>query len=118
ISLREALVIFPEGNLFYYDPGEVHPLKPGVAWLALNYQREISDVNIAIIPVRLVYSERRLRPGSRARIIVGEPISVRDYMGLPLKEGMLALTCALQNVLGEVVNQTSAAESLRRCRLQ
>jgi 1-acyl-sn-glycerol-3-phosphate acyltransferase len=113
----EALVIFPEGNLFYYAPGEVHPLKPGVAWLALNCQKELGDVDIPIIPVRLVYSERKLRPGSRARIVVGEPIAVSGFTGLPLKEGMLALTAALQSVLGEVVNQTSSAESLRECQL-
>jgi 1-acyl-sn-glycerol-3-phosphate acyltransferase len=115
IALGEALVIFPEGNLFYYEPGEVHPLKPGVAWLALNFQKALIDTNIVIIPVRLVYGDRRLRMGSRARILVGEPISVSDYAALPLKEGMFALTTALQNVLGDVVNETSSAESLRRC---
>ena len=69
ISLGEALVIFPEGNLFYYEPGEVHPLKPGVAWLALNCQSDNKTDNIKIIPIRLVYSERKLRLRSRARIV-------------------------------------------------
>jgi 1-acyl-sn-glycerol-3-phosphate acyltransferase len=115
IALGEALVIFPEGNLFYYEPGEVHPLKPGIAWLALNFQKELTDENIVIIPVRLVYSQRILRLGSRAKIVVGEPISVRDYLGLRFKEGIIALTAALQNVLGDVVNETSSAESLRQC---
>ena len=115
IALGEALVIFPEGNLFYYGPGEVHPLKPGIAWLALNFQKDLSHENLVIIPVRLVYGQRRLRLGSRAKILVGEPISVSDYAGLGLKEGMFALTSALQNALGDVVNETSSAESLRQC---
>ena len=63
ISGGEALVIFPEGNLFYYEPGEVHPLKPGVAWLALNFQKRCNEVDIPIIPVRLVYGDRRIAGG-------------------------------------------------------
>ncbi len=117
IALGEALVIFPEGNLFYYKPGEIHPLKPGVAWLALNFQETLINTKIMIIPVRLVYGDRILRMGSRARILVGEPISVSDYAALPRKEGTLALTTALQNALGDVVNETSSAESLRQCGL-
>jgi 1-acyl-sn-glycerol-3-phosphate acyltransferase len=113
ISLGEALVIFPEGDLFYYGPGEVHPLKPGAAWLALAYQRGFHDVNLRIIPVRLVYGDRILRAGSRVKILVGEPISVADYAALPSKEGMFALTSALRSVLGDVVNHTGSAESLR-----
>jgi 1-acyl-sn-glycerol-3-phosphate acyltransferase len=113
LSRGDALVIFPEGNLFYYEPGEVHPLKPGVAWLALNFQKSLDGVDIPIIPVRLIYGDRKLRAGSRAKIVVGEPISLGDYLGLPPKEGVLALTSALQDVLGEVVNTTSSAESLR-----
>ena len=114
IARGEALVIFPEGNLFYYEPGEVHPLKPGVAWLALNFQKRCNDVDIPIIPVRLVYGDRKLRAGSRAKILVGEPISVAEYADLPLKEGIFALTSALQHALGNVLNITSSVESLRR----
>jgi hypothetical protein len=47
------------------------------------------------------------------KIRVGEPISVADYADLPAKEGVPALTAALQKALGDVVNQTSSAESLR-----
>ncbi|WP_165253384.1 lysophospholipid acyltransferase family protein [Paludisphaera soli] len=115
ISRGDSLVVFPEGNLFYYGPGEVHPLKPGVAWMALNFQKALVDMNLVIIPVRLVYGDRRLRWGSRAKIVVGEPISVSDYSALPRKEGVAALTTTLQNILGEVVNETSSAESLRQC---
>lgn len=113
ISRGDGLVIFPEGNLFYYEPGEVHPLKQGVARLVLGFQKSCTDVDIPIIPVRLVYSDRRLRARSRAQIVVGEPLPVGDFARLPLKEGISALTSALQRVLGDVVNETSAAESLR-----
>jgi 1-acyl-sn-glycerol-3-phosphate acyltransferase len=113
IARGEALVIFPEGNLFYYKPGEVHPLKPGVAWLALKFQKTFDASDLPIIPVRLIYGDRRLRPGSRAKIVVGEPISVSQHAGLPVKEGVTALTSILQDALGDVINRASSVESLR-----
>ena len=87
IAQGEALVIFPEGNLFYYKPGEVHPLKPGVAWLALKFHKSFDASDLPIIPVRLIYGHRRLRPGSRAKIVVGEPISVSQLAGLTRERG-------------------------------
>jgi 1-acyl-sn-glycerol-3-phosphate acyltransferase len=113
LELGEALVIFPEGNLFYYAPGEVHPLKPGVAWLALGCQKGSKLPDLPILPVRLVYEHRELRPGSRATIRVGEPISVAAYADLPTKEAVRELTSALQKALGDEVNETSTADSLR-----
>ena len=113
IELGEALVIFPEGNLFYYATGEVHPLKPGVAWLALSCQKSSEWPDLPILPVRLVYEHRELRRGSRATIQVGEPISVAAYADRPMKEGVRDLTSALQEALGDEVNETSSADSLR-----
>ena len=116
ISSGDALVIFPEGNLYYYEPGEVHPLKPGAAWLARKFQEGCGDEHLPIIPVRLVYGDRLLRAGSRVRIVIEKPIFVSDYTALPPRVGMLALTAALQAVLGEVINDTSTADSLRCAR--
>ena len=115
LELGEALVIFPEGNLFYYAPDEVHPLKPGVAWLALSCLKNSKLPDLPIIPVRLVYGDRKLSFGSRARIVLGEPISVAAYADRPLKEAVRQLTSDLQGALGDVVNETSSAESLRQC---
>lgn len=112
----EVLVIFPEGDLYYYGPGEVHPLKQGVAWLALRLQATLGVTDLPIVPVRLVYGGRILRPGSRARIGVGEPIPVKRYADPPAKEGMAALTAALQAALGDTLNQATSAESLAAAR--
>ncbi|MDB5348942.1 MAG: phospholipid/glycerol acyltransferase [Planctomycetota bacterium] len=114
IARGDGLVIFPEGNLFYYDPGEVHPLRPGAAWLALQFQKSCPDVDLPIIPVRLVYGDRLLRAKSRVKVQLGEPISARDYAGLPAREATSALTSALQEALGETVKETSSADSLRQ----
>ena len=46
-------------------------------------------------------------------ILVGEPILTGDYAHLPPKIGVSALTSALQEALGNVINETSSAESLR-----
>ena len=100
ISRGDALVIFPEGDLFYYGPGEVHPLKPGVAWLALNFLKGSGDADLPIVPIRFVYGERGLRWGSRVQILVRPPISISEFAELPGKEGMFALTSALQEALG------------------
>ena len=112
IDRGEALAIFPEGNPFYYAPGEVHPLKPGVAWLALGCRKSSKLPDLPILPVRLVYWDRKPRPGSRATIRVGEPISVATYADLPMKEGIRELTSAIQEALGDEVNESSSAASI------
>jgi 1-acyl-sn-glycerol-3-phosphate acyltransferase len=114
IARGDVLVIFPEGNLFYYELGEVHPLKPGAAWLALQFQKSCPDIDLPIIPVRLVYGDRLLRAKSRVKVQLGEPISARDYAWLPGKEAASALTTALQAALGEAIRETSSADSLRQ----
>jgi 1-acyl-sn-glycerol-3-phosphate acyltransferase len=114
LARDDALVVFPEGNLFYYEPGEVHPLKSGAARLALLFQKSCPQVDLPIIPVRLVYGDRLLRAKSRVTIQFGEPIWVRDYAGLPAREATSALTSAIQESLGEAVRETSSADSLRQ----
>jgi 1-acyl-sn-glycerol-3-phosphate acyltransferase len=100
-----SLVIYPEGGIFRYPKGEVHPLKPGVAWLALECQRREPGVPLRVVPVRLVYSDRVLRFGSRADIVIQEPIEVRRYVAAPRGEGIALLTAAIQQALGETVRR-------------
>jgi 1-acyl-sn-glycerol-3-phosphate acyltransferase len=114
IGRGDALVIFPEGNLFYYNVGEVHPLKPGAARLSLQFQTGCPDRELPIIPVRLIYGDRLLQAKSRVKVQFGEPIAVRDYAALPPREATLALTAAMQQALGELVRETSSADSLRQ----
>ncbi|WP_218079942.1 lysophospholipid acyltransferase family protein [Anthocerotibacter panamensis] len=111
LSSQEVLVVFPEGNLYYYAPNEVHPLKPGVAWLALNCQRELPDLHLPVVPVRFVYADRVLGFRSRADIVVQKPLLVKEYLDLPPKEGLRRLTADLQQALGDVVNETPSLET-------
>ena len=100
----KRLVIFPEGTIFYYRPGEVHPIKPGAAWLALRAQRQAPAVPVHIVPIRLNYGDRFLRFRSRIEVIVQEPIAVAPYVSRPRREGVRMLTSELQKSLGETVN--------------
>lgn len=102
----DALVIFPEGTIFYYRPGEVHPIKPGSAWIALDAQTRLDGADVHVIPVRMVYSHRFPTFRTRVRIEVGEPIPVERYLDLPRKQSTPALTEAIQRGLGDRVNHS------------
>ncbi len=105
----EPLVVFPEGTIFYYQPGEIHPLKRGAAWLALCAQRQLPDQTVHVVPIRLNYGERFLRFRSRIEVVVREPISAVPYLALPPREGTRMLTSDLQKSLGDAAN-TSLVE--------
>jgi fatty acid desaturase/1-acyl-sn-glycerol-3-phosphate acyltransferase len=118
VTAGERLVVFPEGTIFYYRPGEVYPIKPGAAWIALRAQRRSPGSTVHIVPIRLNYSDRFLRFRSRIEVVVQEPVAVASYVTLPEKEGVRMLTSEIQKSLGEVVNRSEderyPAEVLRR----
>lgn len=101
---EQLLVVFPEGGLRYFAPGEIFPLKLGVAWIALTCQKELPEVSLPIIPIRFRYGDRVLRFRSRVEIELYAPLYVKDYMQMPTREAMRRLTADLQQALGEVVN--------------
>jgi 1-acyl-sn-glycerol-3-phosphate acyltransferase len=111
IEARLPLVFFPEGTIYYFRPGEVHPLKPGLAWLALDAQEKHPEVALWIVPIRLVYGDQILKFRSRIEVVVQEPIDVARYMGQPRDDAKTALTADVQKALGEVVNESSAKRS-------
>jgi 1-acyl-sn-glycerol-3-phosphate acyltransferase len=108
ILAGEALVIFPEGNLFYYPPHHVHPLKPGTAWLALECQEQIPDAHFPLVPIRIVYSDRYPRFRTHVQILIQEPILLGPYLDVPRRAAIRQLTADLQRGLGDVVNESLA----------
>jgi 1-acyl-sn-glycerol-3-phosphate acyltransferase len=100
----EALVIFPEGDIFRLPPGSVHPIKPGTAWLALQVQKELGDIPLTIVPVRLGFAWRFVRFRCPVRVDVREPIRVADYADLPRDDGIARLTADLQRAMGDLVD--------------
>jgi 1-acyl-sn-glycerol-3-phosphate acyltransferase len=114
IVAGEALVIFAEGTIYYYPPDNVHPLKPGTAWLALDCQERHPESTFSIVPIRIVYSDRFPRFRTRVQIVVQEPIAVSPYLELSRKEAIKRLTADLQKALGDVVNESVAEMSTPR----
>jgi 1-acyl-sn-glycerol-3-phosphate acyltransferase len=110
LAAGEALVIFPEATIYYYPPHQVHPLKPGAAWLALDAQRKDPATPLSVVPVRLVYSDRYLNFRSRIEVDVREPIPLAPFLEKPPKEAMHLLTADMQRALGDVVNESLAEQ--------
>jgi 1-acyl-sn-glycerol-3-phosphate acyltransferase len=107
----DILVIYPEGTIFYYPPDQVHPLKPGAAWIALKVQQEMPATPIQIVPVRIRYGQLYPKFRTRAELEVRPPILVTEYLGRPEREALRTLTAAIQAEMGDVVN-TSTREMI------
>lgn len=106
----EAVVVFPEGNIFRLPPGEVHPIKPGTAWLALQVQKRLGATPLTILPVRLQFAETFPHFRTRADLVVREPITVADYLKLPRDRAIAELTAAIERGMGDLVNPTPREE--------
>ncbi|EGK83564.1 1-acyl-sn-glycerol-3-phosphate acyltransferase [Microcoleus vaginatus PCC 9802] len=74
---REMLVIFPEGGIF--QDGEVHPIKPGLARLAMQAELSKPGLGVKIVPMSIRYRPRIPQWGCQVKIAIGSPISVADY---------------------------------------
>ena len=66
-------MIFPEGDV--YRDGTTHPFKAGTAKIALTCNA--SGIDMPIIPMAIRYIESGPRT---AKIVVGAPINVKDYL--------------------------------------
>ena len=98
---KEMLVIFPEGGIF--QDGEVHPIKPGLARLAIQAESIEPGLGVKIVPMSIRYRPRIPRWGSDVKIAIGSPLSVADYAasGSTKKEARLLtadLEIALKNL--------------------
>ncbi|MEG3910194.1 lysophospholipid acyltransferase family protein [Microcoleus sp. w2-18bC1] len=95
---REMLVIFPEGGIF--QDGEVHPIKPGLARLAMQAELSKPGLGVKIVPMSIRYRPRIPKWGAQVKIAIGSPISVADYAngGGGKKEARL-LTAELEMAL-------------------
>ncbi len=92
---REMLVIFPEGGIF--NDYQIHPLKRGVAAIAL--QAETDKSKVKILPMGIRYSKPYPTWGTEIRVNIGSPLAVADYLDSSLRQGSLKLTSALEKSL-------------------
>jgi 1-acyl-sn-glycerol-3-phosphate acyltransferase len=93
----EALVMFPEGNIF--QDGEVHPLKPGMARIALQAECTKSGIGLKIVPISIRYSSLIPHWRSEVTVRIGSPINVADYCTKSAKQGAHQLTNDLETAL-------------------
>jgi 1-acyl-sn-glycerol-3-phosphate acyltransferase len=97
LQAGEMMVIFPEGNIF--RDGTVHPLKPGLARIALSAESSQPGLGIKIVPINLSYSQPYPHWGCEVKIRIGSPISVADYNTGSIKQNAKALTTDLEAAL-------------------
>ncbi|MBW4621012.1 MAG: 1-acyl-sn-glycerol-3-phosphate acyltransferase [Cyanosarcina radialis HA8281-LM2] len=101
----EAIAIFPEGNIF--RDGRVHPLKRGVARIALQAEQEArssgsSGLGVKIVPMSISYSQPIPKWRCQVKIQIGSPLLAADYSQMSAKRGARQLTADLETALKEL----------------
>jgi 1-acyl-sn-glycerol-3-phosphate acyltransferase len=91
---NEMLTIFPEGNIF--RDRYVHPLKEGLARIALQVQSDRPELGIKILPVSIHYSDPIPRWRTNVVIKIGSAIDPIDYQGKSVKQSSKQLTVKLE----------------------
>lgn len=93
----EALVMFPEGNIF--RDGKVNPLKPGIARIALQVASSQPGIELKIVPISICYSQPVPHRGSEVKVNIGSPLDVASYGSKSAKKSAQQLTNDLETAL-------------------
>ncbi|NEP58365.1 MAG: 1-acyl-sn-glycerol-3-phosphate acyltransferase [Symploca sp. SIO2G7] len=93
----EALVMFPEGNVF--RDGKLHPLKPGMARIALQTESSEPGIGLKIVPVNIRYSHLIPHWGSDVTVNIASPLTVADYLSKSTKTSAQQLTNDLETAM-------------------
>ncbi len=96
----EMLVIFPEGGIF--RDKEVHPLKRGVARIALEVESQQPGCGMKILPVTIEYSQPFPGWGTDVTVNIGSPLDVASYDITTIKRSSQKLTHDLESHLKEI----------------
>jgi 1-acyl-sn-glycerol-3-phosphate acyltransferase len=81
----EMLTIYPEGNIF--RDGTLHPLKKGLARIAIQSVSLKPDLDLQIIPIGLDYAHPIPKFRDRVTVKIGKPLQVQAYQQLSSKAG-------------------------------
>lgn len=96
----EALVIFPEGNIF--RDGDVQPLKPGMARIALQAASSQPEHDLKIVPITIRYSSPVPHWGCDVEVKIGDPLNVASYCTKSAKKSAQKLTNDLEKAMREL----------------
>ncbi len=97
----EMLVIFPEGGIFRDD--QIHPLKPGLARLAIQAEASKPNLGVKVIPVHMHYSQPYPKWGCDVVIRIGAPLKVSHYSKGSPKQESQRLISDLKTALEDLV---------------
>lgn len=100
---KEMLVIFPEGGIFRDE--DVHPLKPGLARLAIQAELSQPNLGVKIVPMHLHYSDSFPQWGTDVKIQIDRPIEVANYCQGNAKQDAKRLTVDLELKLKALAGQ-------------
>lgn len=104
LQAGQMLTIFPEGDIF--RDGCIHPLKPGLARLALQAERDRPGLNPQIVPIHIRYDRPVPTWGSTAIVQIGHPIAIGPYRSLPPKTATRAILTDLHFALDQLATPT------------
>lgn len=100
LSQGEMVVIFPEGGIF--RDRQVHPLKTGVARIALEVASAKPHSGMKILPVSIKYSQPIPRRGCQVEVKIGPCLNVAEYRQNSLKKEREKLTADLELALKQL----------------
>lgn len=100
LKQQPMLVIFPEGGIF--NDYKIHPLKRGVAVIALQAQADKSSQGVKILPVGVRYSQPDPSWGTEVMVNIGSPLSVDEYCDKSLRKNSQNLTTDLEKSLQQI----------------
>ncbi len=104
----ETLVMFPEGGIFRDDI--VHPLKRGVARIALEVKAQQPTSDLKILPISIRYSQPYPSWKTDVTVIIGEALSLETYSTEHIKTSSEKLTQDLQHILVNLCQKSSTID--------
>ncbi len=106
----EMLVIFPEGGI--YRDQQVHPLKRGVARIALEVESLKPGSGVKILPISLKYTQPYPGWGTDVQVKIGSPLNIADYDDPSVKKSSEQLTTDLEAALKNLHEERLSEDSL------
>ena len=108
----KMLVIFPEGAAeTVFRDRWIHPLKRGVARIALEAESKRPGSRVKILPVSLKYSQEIPSWGCDVNIEIGVPLDVAQYSNDSIRKGSQRLTADLEKALKDLFEEPSRQKS-------
>ncbi|MFG3818734.1 lysophospholipid acyltransferase family protein [Limnothrix redekei] len=98
LETGKSLVIFPEGDIF--RDGHLHPLKPGLARMAIQAER--SHPGVHIVPIHVEYGSPEVGWRCGVRVMIGRSLPLAQYLDRPAKVAAPTLTQDLADALNQL----------------